>query len=310
MDKVLFNPVAERNGWTVRTETHDQAIGLMRLEAASGNVTTDIFAVGAYEVKIAHDEGIVDEYDISGIDQSKFIPGTINNYCVGSFGFGIVLGWNAEKYKDNPPTTWADFWDVEKFPGDRAMANYAEGMLEAALMADGVEKSEVYTILKTEEGKQRAIAKIREIKPNVTVWWASGAQVTQIMRDQEVDMAIGYNARFQAAKEDGAAVDYTFNDGMLAYICYGVMKDAPNKEAAIKMVTEVSNAEPLAELTKYMTYGPVNLAAYDTGIVPPDRVDILSTTPALASTLLVQDTEYYAEHVARAGELYEALLAE
>ena len=42
-------------------------------------------------------------------------------------------------------------------------------------MADGVAPAEVYDVLRTEEGVDRAFAKLDEIKDDV-IWWEAGAQ--------------------------------------------------------------------------------------------------------------------------------------
>lgn len=42
-------------------------------------------------------------------------------------------------------------------------------------MADGVPAADVYKVLATKEGQDRAFAKLDELKPNIQ-WWESGAQ--------------------------------------------------------------------------------------------------------------------------------------
>ena len=66
-------------------------------------------------------------------------------------------------------------------------------------------------MLSTREGMMRAVNKIRELKPHIAVFWGSGAQQAQLMKDAEVDMSTGWNGRFDNAKKDGAKVGYTFN---------------------------------------------------------------------------------------------------
>src|SRR6185312_1519621 len=45
------------------------------------------------------------------------------------------------------PNSWADFWNVEKFPGRRALRRTQPlQMIEAALLADGVKESEFYPV--------------------------------------------------------------------------------------------------------------------------------------------------------------------
>ena len=48
----------------------------------------------------------------------------VQSHWVGFTAYSTVLAWNKEVYKDNPPKSWADFLDVEKFPGTRALCGY------------------------------------------------------------------------------------------------------------------------------------------------------------------------------------------
>ena len=50
----------------------------------------------------------------------------------------MVLTYNTKKWGGMVPQTWADVWDVKKFPGKRAFRLEPDGQFEAALMADGV----------------------------------------------------------------------------------------------------------------------------------------------------------------------------
>ena len=125
--------------------------------------------------------------------------------------FSTVLAWNTKTYGDKGPQSWADFWDVKKFPGKRSYRKGVAGALEPALMADGVPPDKVYEVLSAPGGIERAIKKIKELKPHVAVWWSSGAQHAQLMKDGEVDMITGWNGRFDVVAKDGAKVAYTFN---------------------------------------------------------------------------------------------------
>lgn len=146
----------------------------------------------------------------------------------------------------------------EKFPGKRSYRKGVAGALEPALMADGVPPNKVYEVLSAPGGIERAIKKIKELKPHVAVWWSSGAQHAQLMKDGEVDMITGWNGRFDVVAKDGAQVAYTFNQGLLDYDCFGVPKGAPNKALAMRFLNEISKPQYQAEFTKYITYGPTN----------------------------------------------------
>ena len=210
---------------------------------------------------------------------STFLPGLAGEYCVGGDVFSTVLAWNTKTYGDKGPQSWADFWDVKKFPGKRSYRKGVAGALEPALMADGVPPDKVYEVLSQPGGIERAIKKIKELKPHIAVWWSSGAQHAQLMKDGEVDMITGWNGRFDVVAKDGGKVAYTFNQALLDYDCYAIPKGAPNKAAAMKFLAEISKPQYQAEFTKYITYGPTNKKAYDLGTIDA----AYAKTPAVVS---------------------------
>ncbi|MDE0210604.1 MAG: extracellular solute-binding protein, partial [Boseongicola sp.] len=231
------------------------------------------------------------------------------DYCVGSDVFATVMAWNTDKYgapgSDGAPNSWADFFDVEKFPGTRAYrANNVDGALEPAVMADGVAPEDVYKVLATREGKERAINKIRELKPHIAVFWESGAMQAQLMKDGEVDMTTGWNGRFDNAKKDGATVGYTFNQALLDYDCFAMPKGAPNKDTAMAFLAEVSKAEYQANLPFHITYGPTNRKAYEVTTAPAELIRALPSHPDNVPFMVPVSLDWYAEHRAEALELY------
>ena len=87
-----------------------------------------------------------------------------------------------------------DFFDLERFPGRRGMRRSPVANLEFALMGDGVPAEEVYAVLDTRAGVERAFRKLDTIKDEV-VWWETGAQPPQMLADGEVLMSTAYNGR-------------------------------------------------------------------------------------------------------------------
>ena len=197
--------------------------------------------------------------------------------------FSTVLAWNTKTYGDKGPQNWADFWDVKKFPGKRSYRKGVAGALEPALMADGVPPDKVYEVLSPPGGIERAIKKIKELKPHIAVWWTSGAQHAQLMKDGEVDMITGWNGRFDVVAKDGGKVAYTYNQGLLDYDCFAIPKGAPNKAVAMKLLAEISKPQYQAEFTKYITYGPTNKKAYELGTIDAAYAKRLPSSPENAA---------------------------
>jgi len=199
---------------------------------------------------------------------------------------------------------------VKKFPGKRSYRKGVAGALEPALMADGVPADKVYEVLSAPGGMERAIKKIKELKPHVAVWWTTGAQHAQLMKDGEVDMIWGWNGRFDVVKKDGAPVAYTYNQALLDYDCLAIPKGAPNKDLAMKFLNEISKPEYQAEFTKYITYGPTNKKAYEQPSLTPEYAKTLPSYAANAALQLPINLAWYIKNEAKANELYQNMLTE
>lgn len=307
--KALFEPAAEATGIEVKQETYG-GMSDVRLQVRTGQVTLDIVASGSGSAARAGAEGLLTKLDYDVIDVSDFYPTLYSDYCLGGDVFSTVFAWNTDTYGEDGPQSWADFWDVEKFPGSRAYRGSVAGALEPALMADGVPPEEVYEVLSSEEGIERAINKIRELRPHIEVFWSSGAQHAQLMKDGEVDMTTGWNGRFDNAKKDGGKVAYSFNQALLDYDCFAIPKGAPNTETAMKFLAEISKPEYQDDLPKYITYGPTNKAAYETGVITPEVAAGLPSSPDNAALQLPISLDWYAEWETTASEMYQDMLTE
>lgn len=307
--KALFEPAAANMGIEVNQETYG-GMSDVRLQVSSGQVTLDIVVSGSGSAARAAAEGLLEPLDYNVIDVSSFYTGLYDDYCVGGDVFSVVPAWNTNTFGEAGPQNWTDFFDTEKFPGTRAYRAKVAGALEPALMADGVAPEDVYSVLDSEEGIERAINKIRELKPNIAVFWTSGAQQAQLMKDGEVDMTTGWNGRFDNARADGAAVSYTFNQALLDYDCFAIPKGAPNKDLAMEFLAEISKAEYQDDLPKYITYGPTNKAAYETGEITPETAAMLPSSPENAAKQLPINLEWYAKWETIAEEMYQEMLTE
>ena len=307
--EALFKPAAKNTGIVVTEETYG-GMSDVRLKVKAGAMTWDIVASGSGSASRAGAEGLLEPLDYGVIDVSTFYPTLKMKYCVGGDVFSTVFAWNTATYGDKGPQSWADFWDVEKFPGKRAYRGKVAGALEPALMADGVPPEKVYEVLSTAEGMERAINKIRELKPHIAVWWSSGAQHAQLMKDGEVDMTTGWNGRFDVAINDGAKAAYSFNQALLDYDCFAIPKGAPNKDTAMKFLAEISKAQYQANLPKYITYGPTNKMAYEIGKIDDAVARKLPSHPDNAALQLPVDIEWYAEFEQKASAMYQDLVTE
>ncbi len=170
--------------------------------------------------------------------------------------FATVLAYDESRFPDEKPTKLSDFFDLEKFPGKRAMRKGPKVNLEMALMADGVAPDQVYDVLATPEGVDRAFKKLDSIKGNV-VWWEAGSQPPQLLADGEVKMAIAYNGRiFNAAVEENKPFKIVWDGQVYEFEGWVIPKGAPHMENAKKYVAWTTGSEPLARAAEQISYGP------------------------------------------------------
>ncbi len=305
----IFQPAAKALGITVKEDTYG-GISDVKLMVKSGGDKFDIFSSGAGGCAAGGAEGLLEKLDYSVIDVSNHIPGTYSDYCAGADIFSVVAAWNTDTYGDNGPRSWADFYDVKKFPGTRAMRAKVDAQLETALLADGVPMSYIYNVLSTEEGMDRALDKIRSIKDHIAVWWTSGAMHAQLMKDGEVDMTTGWNGRFDVAIRDGAKTAYDYKTGIMDWEGYGIPKGVKNKDLGMKYIAEMMKPNYMAEFVKHITYGPTNTKAYENGLISDELARSLPSHPENAKHQLLLSQAWYAKWRTIAAEKYTEMMTE
>lgn len=177
-------------------------------------------------------------------------------------GHNLVFSTKAFPAGAKQPQTWADFWDVKTFPGPRSLPDHGTPWvaIAAALMADGVPVSGIRPPLDID----RALKKLDEIKPYVKVWWKTGDQSQQIMRDGEAAMIMAYSGRALRSKSLGVPVDVTWNQAIMSPGRWTILKGAPNPKAAMAFLDFfLTRPEAHAAFTKQIFYDTANKRAAD-----------------------------------------------
>jgi putative spermidine/putrescine transport system substrate-binding protein len=255
-----------------------------------------VLSMGAYGTVAA--QGLLDPLNVTA--EMKEIP---EKYRRAEFmGFDLAATnviYSIDKFGDNGPQSWADFWNVEKFKGRRGMRRHPFDTLEEALLADGVPPAKLYPL-----DLPRAFKKLDQIRPHVAIWWTGGAQASQLIKSGEVDLIATWNGRAQAAIDDGAKYRIAWNQGIV--VCDGltVPKGSPKADLAKEFIAFCANAERQATFSKYLSYGPTNPNAFKH--LPLERIAILPNNPKYESSLVLQTPEAWAAQKDAATEQFEA----
>ncbi|QPB24325.1 ABC transporter substrate-binding protein [Rhizobium sp. 007] len=290
--KAFFDPFTRDTGIKVVLVPEDHAKLLASVKL--GQPEADLTSVPGGALA-----GFVEKDAVEKIDYSLFAKDTLaempeqmkNENGVGALLYSVGVAYNTTKFpKGQEPKNWVDFYDVKKFPGARSLPKCEKlvdgGLLEGALMGDGVPADKVYPI-----DMDRAFAKVAELKPHVGRWWVAGADAPQSLISGEVDMADAYNGRIFGAKKEGAPLEFSWDQSLLQYDFWVVMKGSPNKENAEKFLAYVSRPEPQAAFSEAISYGPVNEKAFS--LVSKELLDILPGSPSIAMKQVYQDYKWW-----------------
>ncbi|QNM96675.1 ABC transporter substrate-binding protein [Chitinimonas koreensis] len=272
----------------------------------TGSIGWDVVEVESPELARGCDEGLYEKLDMGRIgNKSFFVPGAVSPCGVGIFVWSTVLAYNADKLKA-APASWADFWNVQKFPGKRGLRKGAKYTLEFALMADGVAPKDVYKVLATPAGQDRAFKKLDQLKPNIQ-WWEAGAQPPQYLAAGDVVMSSAYNGRIATAQKEGKNLKIVWNGGIYDFDAWAIVKGSPNKEQAIKFIAFASRPENQKVYSENIAYGPTNTKA--NALLGKDVAAGLPTAPANIAGQVGIDVNFWADYGEQLEQRFNAWAA-
>lgn len=289
--KAFYEPFEKKGTKVVGVEYNGEQAKIKAM-VETKNVTWDVIEVESPDVARGCDEGLFEPLDWTKVGpKADFVPAAVTECGVGIFVWSTVMAYDSAKLK-TAPKTWADFWDVKKFPGKRGLRKGARYNLEFALMADGVKTADVYKTLATKEGADRAFKKLTELKPSIQ-WWEAGAQPPQFLVAGDVIMSTAYNGRIDAANREGRKLAIAWTGGIYDLDYWVIPKGTPNKAKALEFIAFASTPEAQAEYARNIAYGPTNTKAL--AKLDPKVLADLPTAPANAKDALQFNIKFWAD---------------
>jgi putative spermidine/putrescine transport system substrate-binding protein len=306
--EIYFKPFAELSGKPVLDESWDGGYGVIAAKVKAGQPNWDVVQVEAEELALGCADGMYEQLDWDKLGgKDLYLPSAVSDCGVGAIVWTTALAYDGDKLKE-APTSWADFWNVEKFPGKRGLRKGAKYALEFALLADGVKAEELYDVLGTPEGVDRAFKKLDEIKPHM-IWWESGAQPLQLLSSGEVVMTAAYNGRISGInKTEGKNFKVVWPGSIYAVDSWVILKDAENAGAGMDFIAFASKAENQAKLPPFVAYGLPNKDA--ASMVPADLQSELPTDPKNLEGAVSLDVDFWIDNSEALTERFNAWLAQ
>ena len=284
--KAWLEPYTELTGVQFQ-EDENSSNSTIKTQVESGQVTWDVVDVGNDFGLDVHKD-LLEPLDFSLIPKDELNADLgITDYRIPDITYGVVLAYNTEATGGKVPEGWADYFDTTKIPGKRGAWDYSEGgMLEFALMADGVKPADLYPL-----DLERATKKLDTIKDDI-VFWSSGAESQELIGSGEVAMTMIWNGRGWSAKNiDKKPVEIQWNQQFVTADYLVIPKGSPNKDAAMKFIAYTACADVNAGPSEFIPYGPTNTKS----TANPAMANDLSVSNADENTAYFDDA-YLAEN--------------
>ena len=279
--KSWLQPYTELTGVQFQ-EDENSSNATIKTQVESGQVTWDVVDVGNDFGLDVHKD-LLEPLDYSLIPKDELNADLgITDYRIPDITYGVVLAYNTDATAGKVPEGWADYFDTAKIPGKRGAWDYSEGgMLEFALMADGVAPADLYPL-----DLERATKKLDTIKDDI-VFWSSGAESQELIGSGEVAMTMIWNGRGWSAKNiDKKPVEIQWNQQIVTADYLVIPKGSPNKDAAMKFIAYTACADVNAGPSEFIPYGPTN----KNSTANPAMVNDLSVSNADENSAYFDDT--------------------
>ena len=311
----------------INDESSAEAVAKLRAMNEAGNITWDVVdVVGADAIRLC-DEGLAMEIDHDemlapapdGTSASDDFGNLIVSDCfIPQIVYSTTFGYRTDMVPAGvePPNDICDVFDLETYPGKRALERRPINNMEWALMCSGVAKEDIYDMLETEEGQEMALAKLDTIKSEV-IWWNAGADTPQLLADGEIFMGSTYNGRlFSLIEEQGQPVAMMWDaqvfdlDGWI--IPAGLPEDRLAR--ALDYIRFATDTQRLADQAKYISYGPARASSAPLvsthATLGIEMAPHMPTDPANAQNTFLMNYEWWADYRDDLDAKFQAWLAQ
>lgn len=300
--KAFYDPFEKETGISIVNVAHESdPVTQFKLAVDAGSHIWDLAMVTPDNVqRLTAKKNYIAPLDVAPGDDKGILPGMLTANWFGFSAWGAIMAYRTDKFANEGPQSWADYWDTEKFAGRRSLYRSPSGTLEMALLADGVAPKDLYPL-----DVERAMRSMDKIRKSVSVWWSNGAQNTQLLQSGEVDLSDTWNARAIAAINAGAPVKIVWQ-GTYSVDGWSIVAGTPKLKQAQQFVRFCMHPERQAVYSAMTSNGPSNADALT--LIDPKRAELLTTYPKNLEGLARRDEAWWSKNYDATNERFQEWL--
>jgi putative spermidine/putrescine transport system substrate-binding protein len=307
--RAYFEPFTEATGVNIETVHYDGGVKALREQLASGDTDWDLVDMIQSDASAACEEGLLENID-PGIlatapdgtaPEDDFMDGAIHRCFITQIVFSTVIAFDDRAFPGVKPDSVEDFFNLEDFPGKRALRKSPVGLFEWALLSLSVPREQLYDLLSTRRGLDLASRQLNGIRDAI-VWWTRGDESVELLTSGKAAMATGYNGRFFHARAmEGAPISVIWDGQLIGFNSWTILRGTDQAELAEDFIAFATRAENMAAQANLISYGPARKSAQrrvglhtDAGV--PMR-HYMPTAPSHMDTAVVRDHRWYSQTV-------------
>ncbi len=302
-------------------ESSNEAVAKLRAMNEAGNITWDVVDVVAADAIRLCDEGLAMEYEpnellAEGADgtsaEDDFGDLLVSDCFIPQIVYSTTFGYRTDMVPEGAaaPSEICSVFDLETYPGKRALEKRPINNMEWALLCDGVAKDEVYDVLATPKVSSKRWTNWATIKDDV-IWWSAGADTPQLLADGEVVMGSTYNGRLFSLIEEQKQPVAMLWDAQVFDLDGWIIPEGLD-EARLNRVKDfikfATDTQRLADQAAYISYGPARLSSAP--LVPEDMKQHMPTDPENAKNTFLYNYEWWADYRDDLDAKFQAWLAQ
>lgn len=286
MDAAFFSAFADSTGATVNVETFGRdGMDNVQSQINSGDIQWDVMLIPMGNVLDWANRGLLWGIDFNIVDTQPLYPDLVLQHGIGAMLYATTMMYSVSE--TNPPASWADFWDLSRWAGTRALRRSPVGTLEFALLADGVPQEALYPL-----DLERAFASLERLRMS-TLFYDDSKQPVELVRTGQVGLAAGWTVR-ASLPEVASLVKPVWAGGMISADAWVSPRGSENRDVAMSFINFATRAVPTANFSGMQPFGPVNRDAIP--LLDPDVAAALPNGSANMEQQFVQNWSYWNEH--------------
>jgi putative spermidine/putrescine transport system substrate-binding protein len=314
----FLHPYNLRTGIYVRPALWDGELDAIRRQIRTRQYDWDVVDFELPTAIKACKEGLLERIDTNalplGADGSSirhdFVKNALGPCWVGTVVYSQVIAFDARRFAEQKPRTLADFFDVQRFPGPRALRRTsAKYNMELALMADGVVPDDIYSVLSTPAGVARALNKLDSLR-SVTVWWEGAGEAANLLESGRAAFSTILNGDVHDAVIHKRPIAPIWDRQLYELDVFGIPKGNPKAKMALDFLRFASTARQLAIVSDWVPYGPARRSALPFVTRNPELGTrmraFLPTAPENFATAFAVDDSWWAENGADIESRWQA----